>query len=120
MNLRMLRVNGIAATRRVRARAKPPEVIVLRALRAGASGFLLKDAPPAEITEAILRPTSDTHRQSTTTTTPTNSCTATAATPTNRPDAECSFRSGRRPPARTSHLVSTFVLCLPSSAVEGC
>jgi len=91
MNLRMLRVNGIAATRRVRARAKPLEVIVLRALRAGASGFLLKDATPAEITEAILRPTSDTHRQSTTTTTPTNSCTATAATPTNRPDAECSF-----------------------------
>ena len=64
---------------------------MLRALRAGASGFLLKDAPPAEITEAILRPTSEHHRQSTTTTAPTNCCTATAATPTNRPDAECSF-----------------------------
>ena len=28
---------------------------VLRALRAGASGFLLKDSPPAQITEAIRR-----------------------------------------------------------------
>ena len=28
---------------------------VLRALRAGASGFLLKDTPPAEIVEAIRR-----------------------------------------------------------------
>jgi DNA-binding NarL/FixJ family response regulator len=63
MDLRMPRVNGIAATRRLRARAHPPEVIVLttfdsdenvvRALRAGASGFLLKDAPPAGISAAI-------------------------------------------------------------------
>jgi DNA-binding NarL/FixJ family response regulator len=65
MDIRMPRVNGIAATARTRARANPPEVIVLttfdtdenvlRALRAGASGFLLKDAPPAEIAAAIRR-----------------------------------------------------------------
>ena len=65
MDIRMPRVNGIAATARVRARTNPPEVIVLttfntdenvlRALRAGASGFLLKDAPPAEIAAAIRR-----------------------------------------------------------------
>ncbi len=65
MDIRMPRVNGIAATARVRARSNPPEVIVLttfdtdenvlRALRAGASGFLLKDSPPAEIATAIRR-----------------------------------------------------------------
>ncbi len=65
MDLRMPRVDGIVATRRLRARPRPPEVIVLttfdadenvlRALRAGAGGFLLKDTPPARIVEAILR-----------------------------------------------------------------
>ncbi|HEX2132730.1 MAG TPA: response regulator transcription factor [Actinophytocola sp.] len=65
MDLRMPKVNGIVATRRVRARAEPPEVIVLttfdtdenvlRALRAGASGFLLKDSPPAQIADAVRR-----------------------------------------------------------------
>lgn len=65
MDIRMPRVNGIVATARVRARSNPPEVIVLttfdtdenvlRALRAGASGFLLKDAPPADIATAIRR-----------------------------------------------------------------
>ena len=65
MDIRMPRVNGIAATAKVRARNNPPEVIVLttfdsdenvlRALRAGASGFLLKDAPPAEIATAVRR-----------------------------------------------------------------
>lgn len=63
MDLRMPRVSGIAATRQLRARPHPPEVIVLttfdaddnvlRALRAGASGFLLKDSPPAQIATAI-------------------------------------------------------------------
>ena len=63
MDLRMPRVNGIAATARTRTRPRPPEVIVLttfdtdehvlRAMRAGASGFLLKHTPPAEIVRAI-------------------------------------------------------------------
>ncbi|NEA30421.1 response regulator transcription factor [Streptomyces sp. SID13031] len=65
MDLRMPRVDGIVATRRLRARKNPPEVIVLttfdtdenvlHALRAGASGFLLKDTPPAQIVEAVRR-----------------------------------------------------------------
>jgi DNA-binding NarL/FixJ family response regulator len=63
MDLRMPKVNGIVATRRLRLRANPPEVIVLttfdtdenvvHALRAGAGGFLLKDSPPARIVAAI-------------------------------------------------------------------
>jgi len=63
MDIRMPRVNGIIATRRLRSRPNPPDVIVLttfdtddhiiRALRAGASGFLLKDTPPDRIVEAI-------------------------------------------------------------------
>jgi DNA-binding NarL/FixJ family response regulator len=69
MDLRMPRVDGITATRRLRSvpngAPRPPEVIVLTtfdadenvlgALRAGASGFLLKDAPPAQIADAIRR-----------------------------------------------------------------
>ena len=65
MDLRMPRVDGIVATSWARARSRPPEVIVLttfdadenvlRALRAGASGFLLKDSPPVEIAEAVRR-----------------------------------------------------------------
>ncbi len=65
MDIRMARVDGIAATRRVRARADAPEVVVLttfdtdadvlEALQAGASGFLLKDTAPAEIVEALWR-----------------------------------------------------------------
>ncbi|MFF5263482.1 response regulator [Actinomadura viridis] len=63
MDLRMPRVDGIIATHRLRARRNPPEVIVLttfdadedvlRALRAGAAGFLLKDTPPPKIVEAV-------------------------------------------------------------------
>ncbi|OUC90119.1 response regulator [Streptosporangium minutum] len=65
MDLRMPRVDGITATRRLRSRRHPPEVIVLttfdadedilHALRAGAAGFLLKDTPPARIVEAVRR-----------------------------------------------------------------
>jgi len=65
MDLRMPRTDGITATRRLRARPRAPEVIVLTTfdadenvlggLRAGASGFLLKDSPPARIVEAIRR-----------------------------------------------------------------
>ncbi|MDT0300722.1 response regulator transcription factor [Streptomonospora wellingtoniae] len=65
MDLRMERVDGIAATRRVRAQPRAPEVIVLttfdsdenilHALRAGAGGFLLKDTPPPEIVDAIRK-----------------------------------------------------------------
>jgi DNA-binding NarL/FixJ family response regulator len=65
LDLRMPRVNGIMALRRLRARPNPPEVIVLttfdsdqnvlHALRAGAAGFLLKDTPPPQIVEAVKR-----------------------------------------------------------------
>jgi DNA-binding NarL/FixJ family response regulator len=63
MDIRMPEVDGIAATERLRALPDPPQVIVLttfhaddyvlRALRAGAGGFLLKDTAPAEIINAI-------------------------------------------------------------------
>lgn len=65
MDLRMPRVDGITATRRLRSRAAPPEVAVLttfdsdenilRALRAGAAGFLLKDTPPEALVQAVHR-----------------------------------------------------------------
>lgn len=65
MDLRMPRMDGIAAMKRLQARRTPPAVIVLttfdsddnilRALRAGATGFLLKDTPPARIVEAVQR-----------------------------------------------------------------
>ena len=63
MDIRMPQLDGIAATRLLRAQPDPPEVLVLttfdadelvlRALHAGAAGFLLKDTPPAEIVRAI-------------------------------------------------------------------
>jgi len=63
LDLRMPRVNGITALRRLAARPDPPRVIVLttfdadqnvlQALRAGAAGFLLKDTPPAQISAAV-------------------------------------------------------------------
>jgi DNA-binding NarL/FixJ family response regulator len=65
MDIRMPRVDGLAATELLRRRGDPPQIIVLttfhadeyvlRALRAGASGFLLKDTPPPQIVEAIRR-----------------------------------------------------------------
>jgi DNA-binding NarL/FixJ family response regulator len=63
MDIRMPRLDGLAALRLVRARAGAPEVIVLTtfdvddhvliALRDGAAGFLVKDTPPTEIMRAI-------------------------------------------------------------------
>ena len=65
MDIRMPGVNGITATERLRRRRRPPEIIVLttfdtdehvvRALRAGASGFLLKDTPPEQIVRRSAR-----------------------------------------------------------------
>jgi DNA-binding NarL/FixJ family response regulator len=63
MDIRMPEMDGITATAALRRLAAPPQVIVLTtfqadeqvmsALRAGASGFLLKDTPPAEIVAAV-------------------------------------------------------------------
>jgi DNA-binding NarL/FixJ family response regulator len=63
MDIRMPGMDGLAATEQLRARRDPPEVIVLttfdtdrhirRAMRAGASGFLLKHTPPAQIANAV-------------------------------------------------------------------
>ncbi|GAA1392332.1 response regulator transcription factor [Pseudonocardia kongjuensis] len=64
MDVRMPVLDGIEATRRLRsAPGRAPRVLVLttfdldeyvyRALRAGADGFLLKDAPPDRIAEAV-------------------------------------------------------------------
>jgi DNA-binding NarL/FixJ family response regulator len=63
MDIRMPEMDGISATRRLRQLPQPPHVIVLttfhldeyvlHALRAGASGFLLKDSPPTDIVHAV-------------------------------------------------------------------
>ncbi|MDX6677559.1 MAG: hypothetical protein QOE31_1611 [Solirubrobacteraceae bacterium] len=63
MDIRMPQLDGVAATRLLRTQPDPPAVVVLttfdadeyvmRALRAGAAGFLLKDTPPPEIVRAI-------------------------------------------------------------------
>lgn len=65
MDLRMPRVDGLTATELLLQRPARPQVIVLttfdtddhvlRALRAGAAGFLLKDTPPAQILDAVRR-----------------------------------------------------------------
>jgi DNA-binding NarL/FixJ family response regulator len=63
MDLRMPRLDGLAATALLKGQPRAPHVLVLttfdadelvlRALRAGAEGFVLKDTPPAEIIRAI-------------------------------------------------------------------
>jgi DNA-binding NarL/FixJ family response regulator len=63
MDIRMPVLDGIEATRRINRRAPGTAVLVLTtydldeyvfaALEAGASGFLLKDCPPDELTAAI-------------------------------------------------------------------
>jgi DNA-binding NarL/FixJ family response regulator len=63
MDIRMAEMDGITATAALRRLDSPPHVIVLTtfqadeqvmsALRAGASGFLVKDTPPADIINAV-------------------------------------------------------------------
>ncbi|MCW7944640.1 LuxR family transcriptional regulator [Streptomyces hygroscopicus] len=65
MDIRMPAVDGLTATELLRGRPNAPQVVVLttfhadeqvlRALRAGAAGFVLKDTPPAEILDAVRR-----------------------------------------------------------------
>jgi DNA-binding NarL/FixJ family response regulator len=63
MDIRMPEMDGIEATRHITAHQNGPKVVILTtfdldeyvydALRAGASGFMLKDAPPADVVRAI-------------------------------------------------------------------
>jgi DNA-binding NarL/FixJ family response regulator len=64
MDIRMPRLDGIEATKRLAAQGeKAPRVLVLttfdldeyvyKALRAGADGFMVKDAPPRQLAEAV-------------------------------------------------------------------
>lgn len=63
MDVRMPGMDGLTATARLTSGEDPPKVLVLttfhqdsyvyQALRAGASGFLLKDAEPADLVAAI-------------------------------------------------------------------
>lgn len=64
MDIRMPRLDGVAATRRLRAELDPPPHVVMvttfddeealyESLRAGAGGFLLKNAPPEQLVEAV-------------------------------------------------------------------
>ena len=63
IDVRMPRLDGIAATRKILAICGPPRVLILttfsldeyvyEALRAGASGFLLKNSAPEQLIEAV-------------------------------------------------------------------
>ncbi|MGY1915186.1 response regulator [Blastococcus sp. SYSU DS0973] len=63
MDIRMPRMDGVEATRRLSGLDSPPRVLVLttydldeyvvESLRAGASGFLLKDAPADDLVDAV-------------------------------------------------------------------
>jgi DNA-binding NarL/FixJ family response regulator len=63
MDIRMPVLDGLQATRQITAMDEPPRILVLttfdlddyvyEALRAGASGFLLKDASAGELAEAV-------------------------------------------------------------------
>jgi DNA-binding NarL/FixJ family response regulator len=63
MDVRMPRLDGVETTRRLAARSGAPRVIVLttfdldeyvvESLRAGASGFLLKDVPADDLVDAV-------------------------------------------------------------------
>lgn len=65
MDIQMPGVDGIAATRAIRASSPGTRVLVVTtfarpgylraALEAGASGFVVKDAPPAQLAEAVRR-----------------------------------------------------------------
>ncbi|MGW3567473.1 response regulator [Streptomyces sp. NPDC000941] len=63
MDVRMPRLDGVEATRRICAQEDAPKVLILTtfdldeyafsALKAGAGGFMLKDVPPGELLAAI-------------------------------------------------------------------
>jgi DNA-binding NarL/FixJ family response regulator len=63
MDIRMPGMNGLEATRRLMTTQNPPRVLILTtfdldeyvydALRAGASGFLLKDVRPEQLADAV-------------------------------------------------------------------
>ncbi len=63
MDIRMPVLDGLAATEQILRQADPPTIVVLttfdqneyvyRALRAGAAGFLLKDAPSSRLIAAV-------------------------------------------------------------------
>jgi DNA-binding NarL/FixJ family response regulator len=63
MDIRMPELDGLAATEQILRRPDPPTIVVLttfdsneyvyRALRAGAAGFLLKDAPSSRLIAAV-------------------------------------------------------------------
>ncbi|MFF3121244.1 response regulator [Streptomyces sp. NPDC057908] len=65
MDIRMPTMDGLTATEALRTRPDAPEVIVLttfhadeqvlRAIRAGAAGFVLKDTSPARIVDSVRR-----------------------------------------------------------------